>query len=138
MTSKERLLAAMRNEMPDRIPVAPDISTYIPVKYTGLPFWEVLWQNKVSLWQAYLDVAEYLENSKISKKLVIGYDLIEDNVDFLRKGTINFLLGQKPEEQGRNSIQALFNFIMTKKRIDKINNSPIDIIVKENVEFYLR
>ena len=61
MTPKERLLSAMRNEIPDRIPVAPDISTYIPSKHTGLPFWEVLWQNKVPLWQAYLDVADHLE-----------------------------------------------------------------------------
>jgi uroporphyrinogen-III decarboxylase len=28
MTSKERFLAAMRNEIPDRVPVASDISNY--------------------------------------------------------------------------------------------------------------
>ena len=59
MTSKERFLAAMRNEIPDCVPVAPDTSTYIPTKRTGLPFWEVLMQGKVALWQAYLDVADY-------------------------------------------------------------------------------
>jgi LacI family transcriptional regulator len=81
-------------------------------------------------------VAEYLENSQISQKLVIGYDLIGDNVRFLKSGTVDFLLGQKPEEQGRKSIEAVFNFIMTKKRIEKINYSPIDIILKENFEYY--
>jgi uroporphyrinogen decarboxylase len=61
MTSKERFLTAMRNEIPDRVPVAPDTSTYIPTKRTGLPFWEVLMEGKIPLWQAYLDVADYLQ-----------------------------------------------------------------------------
>ena len=59
MTPRERLLAAMRNQMPDRVPVAPDISTYIPTKRTGLPFWEVLMEGKVPLWKAYLDAADH-------------------------------------------------------------------------------
>ncbi len=58
MNSRERFLAAMRNKVPDRVPVAPDTSTYIPTKHTGLPFWEVLLEGKVPLWQAYLDVAD--------------------------------------------------------------------------------
>jgi len=59
MTSRERLLAAMRNQVPDRVPVAPDISTYIPVKRTGRPFWEVLMEGKPSLWHAYLGAADH-------------------------------------------------------------------------------
>ena len=55
MTSRERFLAAIRNQVPDQVPVAPDISNYIPVKRTGLPFWEVYFDNKVPLWQAYMD-----------------------------------------------------------------------------------
>jgi uroporphyrinogen decarboxylase len=49
----------MQNGIPDRVPVAPDTSTYIPTKRTGLPFWEVLLQGRVPLWKAYLDVADY-------------------------------------------------------------------------------
>ncbi len=59
MTSKGRFLAAMRNEVPDRVPVTPDISNYIPVKRTGLPFWEVYFEHRVPLWRAYIDAAEY-------------------------------------------------------------------------------
>jgi uroporphyrinogen decarboxylase len=59
MTSKERFLAALRNEVPDRVPVAPDISNYIPAKRTGLPFWEIYFEGKVPLWQAYLEAADY-------------------------------------------------------------------------------
>ena len=59
MTSRERLLVAMRNRVPDRVPVAPDISTYIPTKRTGLPFWKVLMDGEVPLWKAYLDAADH-------------------------------------------------------------------------------
>ncbi len=59
MTSKERFLAAMRNEIPDRVPVAPDISNYIPAKRTGLPFWEIYFNSINPLWQPYLDAAGY-------------------------------------------------------------------------------
>ena len=59
MTSKERFLAAMRNGVPDRVPVTPDISNYIPVKRTGLPFWEVYFEHRVPLWRAYIEAAEH-------------------------------------------------------------------------------
>lgn len=59
MTSKERFLAAIRNEVPDRVPAAPDISNYIPCKRTGLSFWDIYFHHRVPLWKAYLDAAEY-------------------------------------------------------------------------------
>jgi uroporphyrinogen decarboxylase len=59
MTSKERFLTAMQNQVPDRVPVAPDISNYIPAKRTGLPFWEIYFDRKVPLWRAYIDAAEF-------------------------------------------------------------------------------
>lgn len=59
MTSKERFLAAMRNDVPDRVPVAPDISTYIPLKRSGLPFWEVCFSGVVPHWQLYLQAADH-------------------------------------------------------------------------------
>lgn len=50
----------MRNEVPDRVPVTPDISNYIPVKRTGLPFWDVYFVGKIPLWRAYIAAAEHL------------------------------------------------------------------------------
>jgi LacI family transcriptional regulator len=77
--------------------------------------------------------------SKIGRKKIflIGYDLTAENLSCLRKGLIDFLICQKPEEQGYNSTMAMFNYLLNRKTIVKINYSPIDIIVKENVEFYL-
>jgi len=54
MTPKERMLTAMRNEEPDRVPVSPDISNMIPVRLTGKPFWEVYKFRNPPLWRAYI------------------------------------------------------------------------------------
>ncbi|HUU31894.1 MAG TPA: uroporphyrinogen decarboxylase family protein [Phycisphaerae bacterium] len=51
----------MRNQVPDRVPVAPDISTYIPLKRTGLTDQDFWTEGKggTPLWQAYLAAADY-------------------------------------------------------------------------------
>lgn len=35
--------------IPDRVPCTPDISNYIPCKRTGLPFWEIYFEDHVPL-----------------------------------------------------------------------------------------
>ena len=59
MTGRERFLTAMRNGIPDRVPVTPDISNYIPAGRTGLPFWEIYFDARVPLWRAYIEAAEH-------------------------------------------------------------------------------
>ncbi|MEI6500102.1 MAG: uroporphyrinogen decarboxylase family protein [Armatimonadota bacterium] len=61
MTSRERLLTALRNGIPDRVPVAPDISMYVPMRYSGCTlqdFWTGP-KNGLPHWQAYLDAADH-------------------------------------------------------------------------------
>jgi uroporphyrinogen decarboxylase len=59
MTSRERMLAAIRNEQPDRVPVAPDMSNMIPCRLTGKPFWEVYYFHEPPLWQAYIEAVKH-------------------------------------------------------------------------------
>jgi len=59
MTPRERFLIAMQNGIPDRVPVAPDISTYIPMKMSGLgptDYWVAA--KEIPHWQAYLNAAD--------------------------------------------------------------------------------
>ena len=58
MTSRERLLTVLGRRVPDRVPVSPDVSFMMPVRYTGQPFWEVLLNNNPPMWQAKLALAE--------------------------------------------------------------------------------
>jgi uroporphyrinogen decarboxylase len=59
MTSRERFLTALRRGVPDRVPVAPDISNYIPAKRTGLPFWDIYFQGEPPLWKEYLKAMDH-------------------------------------------------------------------------------
>jgi hypothetical protein len=59
MSSRERMIAALGNKQPDRMPVSPDISNMVPCKLTGKPFWEIYVNNNPPLWKAYLDAVDY-------------------------------------------------------------------------------
>lgn len=79
-------------------------------------------------------VAELL-TSKSDIRL-IGYDLIEQNVTALNEGSIDVLISQKPVEQGYATVMGVFRYLMSHVEMPKINYSPVDIIVKENVNYY--
>ena len=59
MTGKERMLIAMQNGQPDRVPVAPDMSNMIPCRLTGKPFWDIYLYQDPPLWRAYIDAVKY-------------------------------------------------------------------------------
>lgn len=59
MTSKERMLIAMQNGIPDRVPAAPDLSTMIPERLTGKPTWEIEMNANPPLWKAYIEAVKY-------------------------------------------------------------------------------
>jgi uroporphyrinogen decarboxylase len=59
MTHKQRMLAAMRNEQPDRVPVAPDMSNMIPCRLTGKPFWDIYLYQDPPKWRAYIDAVHH-------------------------------------------------------------------------------
>jgi uroporphyrinogen decarboxylase len=59
MTSRERMLCAMMNRQPDRVPVAPDISNMVPCRLTGKPFWDIYLYQDPPLWRAYMDAVEH-------------------------------------------------------------------------------
>lgn len=67
---------------------------------------------------------------------IIGYDLIKKNVDLLRQGKIDFLICQKPESQGYVAANLLFDHIVKKEKVKNENYTSIDIITRENIDYY--
>ena len=61
MNGRERLLKVIAGELPDCVPVAPDISNMIPAKLTGLPFWDLYLYEKIPIWKAYIDAVKYFD-----------------------------------------------------------------------------
>jgi len=81
-------------------------------------------------------VAKYLQNVTPPHRILIGYDLSAENIAYLHSGTVDFLIGQKPEEQGYLGVMSLFQHVVVGKQIAKEQYMPIDIITKENIDFY--
>jgi LacI family transcriptional regulator len=77
-----------------------------------------------------------LEQLKKKDIRVIGHDLIRENIEFLKKGFVDFLICQRPEEQGYQSILTLFDYLVLKKEVQTENFTSIDIITKENLDYY--
>lgn len=59
MNSRDRLLAVLRGDIPDCVPVAPDFSNMIPARLTGKPFWDLYLYNAPPIWEAYIDCAKH-------------------------------------------------------------------------------
>lgn len=68
--------------------------------------------------------------------LLIGYDFLKENIEFLNEGVINFLICQKPVEQGYRGLMALYQHLVLKVTVARQYFMPIDIITKENSFFY--
>jgi LacI family transcriptional regulator len=82
-------------------------------------------------------IALCLENKRSKSIDLIGYDLLDSNVRYLKSGTTRFLIGQRPEEQTYKGIKKLFEYLSLHKIPDKIEYLPVDIVTSENVDFFL-
>lgn len=83
------------------------------------------------------EVASFINNKKFGDHVVvIGYDLTEESIKYLKEGNIDCLISQRPEMQGYQGIYSLFRHIVLKETIEKKCWMPIDIITKENVDYY--
>jgi LacI family transcriptional regulator len=67
---------------------------------------------------------------------LIGYDLIRKNVDYLKKGLIDFLISQRPYTQAHAGIRLFYDLLLLKKTVRKKNYLPIDIVMKSNLKYY--
>jgi len=81
-------------------------------------------------------VGRLIERYSFEDLKVIGHDLVKWNVEFLKKNIVQFLICQRPEEQGYNAINKLFKFVVERKTISEQNYTSIDIITKENIDYY--
>lgn len=81
-------------------------------------------------------IANLLKKFNIKGITIIGFDALEDNIDFLNQDYVQFLIAQQSKNQGYLSLMMLFKALFRKEKIDKVHFLPIDILSKENVNFY--
>lgn len=81
-------------------------------------------------------IASYFQEKQNKDFFLIGYDAIQSNIAFLKNGIVSHLIAQRPEVQGYNSVKALFYHLILNQEVEKMNYMPIDILIKENIEYY--
>ncbi len=81
-------------------------------------------------------VGKYLQKKGKKMKGLIGYDLLKDNVELLKSGEVTYLIGQRPGLQGYCGVKKLCDDIVFKRLVEPMKYMPIDILIKENIDFY--
>lgn len=83
-------------------------------------------------------VGEFLLRTNRRNVQIMGYDMVEKNAECLRKGSVSFLIAQHAYMQGYHCVDSLFKAIVLHKKVDPTNFMPIELLSKENVDFYRR
>lgn len=81
-------------------------------------------------------LGNYLRETHHKMTGLIGYDLLRNNVELLQSGEVTCLIGQRPSLQGYCGVKALCDRVVFKKPVASIKYMPIDILLKENIDFY--
>jgi LacI family transcriptional regulator len=82
-------------------------------------------------------VASFLDKRGKNGIRLIGYDMLEDNLKYLKSGVIDFLINQNPKNQTFRGISHLVNHLIFKKTAPPMDLFPLEIITQLNVDSYL-
>jgi LacI family transcriptional regulator len=122
----------IRASIPD--PSTANVKKAIKDAFTGNPDIRSVYMSGS---KSYL-IASALQELKTAGEVnLIGYDLLDKNVDYLKSGSIRFLISQRPEEQTFKAVRKLFDFLSLNKVPEKMEYLPVDIITSENVDFFI-
>ena len=85
---------------------------------------------------AVFTVAQYFEKKNITHIRTVGFDTHLDNLNYIRKGAIDFAIDQNPFEQGYMGLKILCEYLLLNKTPKPKYNSPINIVTQENVDYF--
>lgn len=83
-------------------------------------------------------IAEFvISQRKSPKPVIVGYDLLKENIEYLQNNTIDFLIHQNQKQQANLAIMSMLDYFIFEKKINKEILLPIQIINSENYHSYL-
>ncbi len=83
-------------------------------------------------------IGEYLLERNKRNVQIMGYDMVPKNAECLRRGSISFLIAQHGYQQGYACVMVLIKAIVLKQLVEPVNYMPIELLTKENCDFYRR
>lgn len=79
-------------------------------------------------------IGQALEEIGKSKEVrVICHDVIDNTVELLSNGTVDFAIGQNPTQQGYLLVKTLFDYLIKRQKPEKIIDIPIQIFTDEAI-----
>ncbi|MCQ2227390.1 MAG: LacI family DNA-binding transcriptional regulator [Bacteroidales bacterium] len=81
-------------------------------------------------------IAKCLEEMGKSDIVVVGYDVYDKNIEYLKRNSINFLIAQQPKDQGRRSLKAMIDYITQKQQPVQNEYQKVEIVNAESLCFY--
>ncbi len=81
-------------------------------------------------------VAGFHQKHELDIRL-IGFDLVDGNINCLQEGSIDWIISQSPVQQGARAVKTLFDLLIHKTAPKPVQYVPLDIIIRENLDFYL-
>jgi LacI family transcriptional regulator len=79
-------------------------------------------------------VVEAAKRQKGKRSFVlVGYDLTPKNRELLQEGSIDAIISQRLEEQGRRALLNLYRHVVLEQRILPKIQIPLDVYIKENI-----
>lgn len=84
-------------------------------------------------------IGNYIRTEMPGKKHVtlLGYDAVDANVECVKEGTVDFLIAQHPHNQGLNCFRTMFNACVLHIQQKRDHYMSIELLTKENVDFYI-
>ena len=82
-------------------------------------------------------IAKIINESANNKISIIGYDLLDKNINLLNQGIIDFLINQNPKQQVYLGISSLVDHFIFGKQLSNETLLPIDIVNSENASYYI-
>jgi LacI family transcriptional regulator len=81
-------------------------------------------------------IARYLNDYELNEIKLIGFDINTESRTFLKSGVIDFLITQKPFDQGAKAVKTLADYLLFGLQPETKMYAPIKIITAENVDFH--
>ena len=83
-------------------------------------------------------VADYLAFRGFRGNRVIGFDMLEKNMDHLRAGTVHSLIAQHTDRQAVDAVSTLADHILLGTPVARKDNfTQMDILTKYNCDYYI-
>lgn len=67
---------------------------------------------------------------------LLGYDAVDRNVECIKNGSADFLIAQHPQDQGLNCFRSMFNKCVLKMTIPRDHYMAIELLTRENIDYY--